>query len=172
MSKAVFLDRDGVLNEELGFQITSFDQFKIKEGVIDGLKRLKSEGFQLIVVTNQSGIAKGNYDEGFVMQCHQHLQEESGNVLDDIYFAPGYDAVSKTLSRKPNSLMFERAIAKHQVSTNESWMIGDRESDMIPAKKVGLKTIQLTTAAPSAHADFCFNKIVQAVDLILSSTTT
>ncbi len=166
MVNCVFLDRDGVLNEELGFQITSFGQFVMKEGVAEGLKRLKAAGFLLIVVTNQSGIAKGNYDEGFVMQCHNAIQEVSDNALDDIYFAPGYDSVSKTLSRKPNSLMFERAIAKHGVDVSRSWMIGDRESDMIPAKRVGLRTIHLSNSDTSPNADFAFKNFKEAVEFI------
>lgn len=153
MSKAVFLDRDGVLNEELGFQVTSYDQFKVKDGVGEGLKALKAAGFLLVVVTNQSGIAKGDYDDAFVMKCHAAIQEVCGGVLDDIYFAPGYDTVSKSLSRKPESLMFERAIAKYDIDVKGSWMIGDRESDMIPAKIMGLKTIQVSSAEVSKLAD-------------------
>lgn len=167
MNKVVFLDRDGVLNEELGFQVTSFDQFKVKVGVAEGLKRLKSAGFLLIVVTNQSGIAKGNYDDAFVMQCHQTIQELSGNALDDIYFAPGYDSVSKSLSRKPGSLMLERAIAKHDIDVKFSWMIGDRESDMIPAKKMGLNTIQVVEGEVSSLADSKALNFAEAVAYIL-----
>ncbi|MBO3698561.1 HAD-IIIA family hydrolase [Roseivirga sp. E12] len=170
MKKAVFLDRDGVLNEELGYQVTSMDEFKIKEGVAEGLMRLKKSGFTLIVVTNQSGIAKGTYDDAFVMDCHQRLQAVSQNVLDDIYFAPGYDSVSKSLSRKPGSLMFERAIAKHNVDITNSWMIGDRESDMIPAKKVGLKTIQITPETPSPLADSASANLREAVKLIVGKS--
>ncbi|OEK05516.1 D-glycero-alpha-D-manno-heptose-1,7-bisphosphate 7-phosphatase [Roseivirga misakiensis] len=168
MNKCVFLDRDGVLNEELGFQVTSFDQFKIKDGVAEGLKRLKSAGFILIVITNQSGIAKGHYTDEFVMKCHNAIQEISDNALDDIYFAPGYDTVSKTLSRKPNSLMFERAIAKHHIDIANSWMIGDRESDMIPAKKMKFTTIQVTSDEGSSQADFVVDDFTSAVGAVLS----
>jgi len=168
MNNCVFLDRDGVLNEELGFQITSFDQFKIKDGIADGLKALKSAGFLLVVVTNQSGIAKGHYTADFVLQCHEAIQKMSDAALDDIYFAPGYDSVSKTLSRKPQSLMFERAIAKHTVDVGQSWMIGDRESDMIPAKKMGLQTIQIAKGEASELADHVAFNFKQAVECILA----
>lgn len=167
MKKAVFLDRDGVLNEELGFQVTTHKEFKIKKGVPEALKELKAAGFLLIVVTNQSGIAKGNYDEEFVMDCHNRIQKASENSLDDIYFAPGYDSVSKSLSRKPGALMFEKAIAKHDVDVTNSWMIGDRESDMIPAKRVGLQAIQLISDRPSVYSDFSFDNLLEAVELIL-----
>ncbi|OEK01812.1 D,D-heptose 1,7-bisphosphate phosphatase [Roseivirga sp. 4D4] len=169
MKKAVFLDRDGVLNEELGYQVTSMADFEIKEGVTEGLKMLKEADFLLIVVTNQSGIAKGTYDSTFVMDCHQKIQDASNGALDDIYFAPGYDSVSKSLSRKPGSLMFERAIAKHDIDVNRSWMIGDRESDMIPAKKVGLKTIQIALDEPSPLADHVAENFLQAVESVLKA---
>ncbi len=169
MKRAVFLDRDGVLNEELGFQITAMADFKIREGVAEGLKALKETGFLLIVVTNQSGIAKGTYDSSFVMDCHQEIQNASEGALDDIYFAPGYDSVSKSLSRKPGSLMFERAIAKHDIDVNRSWMIGDRESDMIPAKRVGLKTIQMIEGESSTLADYSVENFLQAAESIISA---
>lgn len=169
MNNCIFLDRDGVLNEELGFQVSSFDQFKIKKGVAEGLKRLKTAGFLLIVVTNQSGIAKGNYDDTFVMRCHQAIQEASGHALDDIYFAPGYDSVSKSLSRKPGSLMFERAMAKYGIEAKNSWMIGDRETDMIPAKKMGLNTIQISLREASSMADSKAVNFAEAVEYILSN---
>lgn len=168
MKSAVFLDRDGVLNEELGFQVNKSEDFKIKEGVPEGLKQLKTAGFLLIVITNQSGIAKGTYGENFVMDCHNRIQEASESVLDDIYFAPGYDAVSKSLSRKPGSLMLERAIAKHEIDVTNSWMIGDRESDMIPAKKMGLKTIQIAESDISSFADRSASNFLKAASLILN----
>lgn len=169
MKKAVFLDRDGVLNEELGFQVTNSEEFKISEGVPKGLKKLKAAGFLLIVVTNQSGIAKGTYDDSFVLACHERIQLACDNALDDIYFAPGYDSVSKSLSRKPGSLMIERAIAKHNIDASNSWMIGDRESDMIPAKKMDLSTIQVTQAKPSLMADQAIESFSLAVDLIINN---
>lgn len=163
----MFLDRDGVLNEELGYQITSFNEFQVKEGVVAGLKKLKEAGFLLIVVTNQSGIVKGTYDDTFVMKCHNEIQRLADNALDDIYFAPGYDSVSKSLSRKPNSLMFERAIAKYKVNTGESWMIGDRESDMIPADKLGIKGLHLTEEEVSSYAKFSAKDFSEAVEIII-----
>lgn len=168
MSNCIFLDRDGVLNEELGFQVTSFDQFKLKAGVADGLQKLKHAGFKLIVITNQSGIAKGSYGADFVMQCYQAIQDASQQALDDIYFAPGYDSVSKSLSRKPGSLMFEKAIAKHGTDVSKSWMIGDRESDMIPAKKMGLETIQIVSREASKLADHRVDNFEDAVKYILN----
>lgn len=168
--KCVFLDRDGVLNEELGYQVSSFDEFKVREDVPEALQMLKSAGYLLVVVTNQSGIAKGTYGEDFVRQCHEAIQAACDYVIDDLYFAPGYDKIGKTLSRKPNSLMFEKAIAKHNIAPNQSWMIGDRESDMIPSKKLGINTIHLTEGEKSDFADHKVTSLLEAAQLIVSHT--
>ena len=168
MKKCVFLDRDGVLNEELGYQITEFSQFRICEGIAEGLRQLKDEGYLLVVVTNQSGIAKGDYDESFVIKCHEALQEACGGVIDALYFAPGYDLISKSLSRKPGSLMFERAMAKFKIAPEQSWMIGDKERDIIPARKLAIRTIHQTSGKVSEYADHAAEGFTEAVRLILS----
>ncbi len=165
----VFLDRDGVLNEELGYQVTRLEEFKVIEDIAAPLQKLKAAGYLLIVITNQSGIAKGNYDENFVLECHERIQQACDGVLDDLYFAPGHESVSKSLSRKPGSLMFERAIARHGVNVSESWMIGDKERDLIPAKKLGMQTIHLTDKQASEYADFKVGHLAEAVEVIRSA---
>ncbi|WP_422354662.1 D-glycero-alpha-D-manno-heptose-1,7-bisphosphate 7-phosphatase [Roseivirga pacifica] len=167
--KCVFLDRDGVLNEELGYQISHFDEFKIRKEVPQALQQFKSAGYLLVVVTNQSGIAKGTYNEGFVRKCYEAIQAACNYVIDDLYFAPGYDKISKTLSRKPRGLMFEKAIAKHGIDTSKSWMIGDRESDMIPSKKLGINTIHLTEGEKSDFADYKVHSLLEAAQLIINA---
>jgi len=163
----VFLDRDGVLNEEIGRHVVKSEEFKIKEGVPEGLSRLKSAGFLLLVITNQSGIARGYYDEAFVWECYEQIQEACGGLLDGQYFAPGLDQFSKSLMRKPDSLMFEKAIARFGVNAEQSWMIGDKERDLVPARKLEISTIHLTTAAASDYADFHVQSFQAAVDRVL-----
>jgi D-glycero-D-manno-heptose 1,7-bisphosphate phosphatase len=143
MNKAVFLDRDGVLNEEIGNYVWTFDSFKIVDGIIEVLQKLKSNGYKLIVVTNQAGIAKGLYTHADVKKMHDHFQEQSGSVIDHFYYAPGHPSVSESLMRKPDSLMWEKAMAKFNIDPSKSWMIGDKERDLIPAKKFGIKTIRV-----------------------------
>lgn len=143
MNKAVFLDRDGVINEEIGNYVWTLDKFKIVDGVIELLQRLKSEGFKLIVITNQAGIAKGLYGHEDVRKMHNFFQEQSGNIIDHFYYAPGHPSVSESLMRKPDSLMWEKAMAKFDIDPSASWMIGDKERDLIPAKKFGMKTIRV-----------------------------
>lgn len=168
LNKCVFLDRDGVLNKELGYQITKIEEFELMENLKEDLHRLKKEGFLLIIITNQSGIAKGDYTQDFVLACYDLIQEEVGGIIDDIYFAPGHESVSKTLMRKPDSLMFEKAIAKHKVDVPNSVMIGDKERDLIPAKKLGMGTFLLSGGDYTDYADLQVQTLSQAVDLILN----
>lgn len=165
MNRCVFLDRDGVLNKELGFQIKQMEQFELVPGLKESLKILKENGYLLIVITNQSGIAKGHYDEEFVKDCYQRIQDEVDGVIDALYFAPGHESVSKSLLRKPDSLMFEKAMAKFNIDPKKSWMIGDKERDLIPAKKLGISTV-LVTGGASDYADLESENLADAVRMM------
>ena len=141
--KAIFLDRDGVLNEERGDYVWLLRDFKIVPDIIDVLKELKANGYLLIVVTNQAGIAKGRYTHEQMQQCHDFFQRESGNLIDHFYYAPNHPDYSESLTRKPDSLMWEKAMAKFSIDPIQSWMIGDKERDLIPAQKFNMKTIRI-----------------------------
>jgi len=141
--KAIFLDRDGVLNEERGDYVWLLEDFKIVPGIIEVLKALKAKGYLLIVVTNQAGITKGRYTREQMQECHDYFQKESGNIIDHFYYAPGHPSYSESLTRKPDSLMWEKAMAKFDIDPSQSWMIGDKERDLVPAIKFGIKTIRI-----------------------------
>jgi D-glycero-D-manno-heptose 1,7-bisphosphate phosphatase len=139
--KCVFLDRDGVLNRERGDYTYLLDEFEVLPGVPEALALLKNNGYLLIVITNQGGIAKGLYTKDDVMACHRKLQQSCGNLLDAIYYAPSHPNYTESLSRKPDSLMLERAIARYDIDVNYSWMIGDSLRDIEAADKVGVRSI-------------------------------
>lgn len=143
MNKCVFLDRDGVLNVDNPKYTFLTTQFHIIPGVPEALYRLKESGYLLVVVTNQSGIARGIYTRRQMDLCHIYLQNSCGHVIDEIYFSPYHETVTNSLTKKPGSLLFEKAIAKFNIDTKKSWMIGDRSRDLVPAKKLGIKTIQI-----------------------------
>ncbi|UOQ71863.1 D-glycero-alpha-D-manno-heptose-1,7-bisphosphate 7-phosphatase [Hymenobacter cellulosilyticus] len=139
--KAVFLDRDGVLNHEIGHYVWQLDEFVIADGVPESLARLKAAGYRLIVVTNQAGIAKGLYTAREVQACHQKLQQACNNAIDAFYFASAHPSESESLMRKPDSLMLEKAIARFQIDPGQSWIVGDRLRDLQAGAKVGVRGI-------------------------------
>ncbi len=170
MNKCIFLDRDGVLNKEIGRHIMKIEEFEIPEDVPSGLARLKDNGFKLIVVTNQSGIARGYYDEKLVDDCHDLLQQQCNNAIDHFYYAPLVDHISRSLMRKPDSLMLEKGLAKFNGAVQKCWMVGDKERDLAPGKKLGIKTVQLKALVDrSKLADYHATTFSEVVDIILNS---
>lgn len=158
-NKCVFLDRDGVLNEERGAYTFRVDEFVVAAGVPEALALLKSRGYLLVVVTNQGGIAKGLYGKADVLACHDKLQAACGHLIDYLYYAPAHPSVSASLARKPDSLMLERAIARFHIDPAASWLVGDRLRDVAAAQKAGVRAILVgpdETAPPG---------VLQAADL-------
>lgn len=169
-AKCVFLDRDGVLNEDLNDYLHKLEDLVIPEGMPEALKSLKAAGYLLIVITNQAGIAKGMYGREAVYAIHEKMQEVSGHVLDDLYFSPAHpDFTGESLSRKPDSLLLEKAIAKYNIDTTQSWMIGDRARDMEAGRKVGLKTIHIIPENEISAGDFSTESLFKAAQIILGS---
>jgi len=143
MQKAVFLDRDGVINSDEGhYYIYRVEDYRINPGIFEGLKMLQDDGFKLIVITNQGGVAKGEYSLNDVELVHQHLRKELGNhgiVLTDIYFCPHHESVSACDCRKPSPKMILDAMAKHQIDPQQSYLIGDSKRDIEAGDKAGLR---------------------------------
>ena len=168
MNKCVFLDRDGVLNIDDVNYTYKLERFFIMDGVIEALKKLKDHGYLLIVITNQSGIAKGVYTHEDVAICHEYLQEQCGNAIDQIYYSQYHETVTESLTKKPGTLLFEKAISKFNIDISQSWMVGDMERDLVPAKKFGLKTILIPHRIPdSSFADYKADSLLIASDIIL-----
>lgn len=165
--KCVFLDRDGVLNRERGEYTFKINEFEVLPGVPEALDLLKKNGFLLIVVTNQAGIAKKLYQKSDVLGCHAKLQDACSHLIDAIYFAPGHPNYSESLSRKPDSLMLERAMAKYNIDPTKSWMVGDSERDLQAAAKVDVRSVLVGEKySPGAH-EFQAKDLLDAVHIIL-----
>jgi len=150
MNKAIFLDRDGVINRERGFTYR-LEDFEILPGLIEGLKEFRRRGYLLIVVSNQSGIAKGLYKQTDVEILHTYLIEtlkESGLAFDEIYYCVHHPDVSKCICRKPDSLFVEKALARFNIDPAQSYFIGDKERDTEAAEKVGVKGILIEANTP------------------------
>jgi D-glycero-D-manno-heptose 1,7-bisphosphate phosphatase len=148
MNKALFLDRDGVINHDPGDYTYSLEEFHILPTVIDALKIAQDKGYKIILITNQGGISKGLYLESEVHRIHDYFKNECQKAdvqITDVFFSPYHSELSNSLSRKPESLMMERAIHRHKIDTAKSIMIGDRDRDIECAAKVGVKGIKIPT---------------------------
>ncbi|MGB0166514.1 MAG: D-glycero-alpha-D-manno-heptose-1,7-bisphosphate 7-phosphatase [Luteibaculum sp.] len=155
MRPYVFLDRDGVVNQERGKHTFKAEDFVWVDGFWDGLISLQKAGFRFGIITNQSGIAQGFYGHAEVEYLNQIIHKEAnrnGLEIDFIYYCPHHPNFSRCLCRKPSRLLFERAVHQFQVDVANSWMIGDKERDIIPARELGFKTLQVV-----ANSNFAAN---------------
>ena len=139
MTKAVFLDRDGVINIDKAY-VSKIEDFEFCEGVFEALKHFQNLGYLLIVVTNQSGIGRGYYSEENFQILSDWMQKELLHVkikIDAIYHCPHAPEVN-CACRKPKSGMFLKAIEDFDIDVANSWMIGDKETDMEAAIVAGI----------------------------------
>jgi D-glycero-D-manno-heptose 1,7-bisphosphate phosphatase len=167
MNKAIFLDRDGVLNQEMGEYVWTPERFHIVPGVPESLTQLKAAGYHLVVVTNQAGIAKGLYTGADVRACHELLQQACGHVIDALYFSASHPSVSESILRKPESGMLEKAIARFRLDPTRSWIIGDRARDLAAGARVGVRGILVGHSEAADYSPRVADLAV-ATELILS----
>lgn len=145
MNKAIFLDRDGIINEEIGDYVKRFEDFKLLPHLAETLKNYQSQGFLIIVITNQGGLAKGLYTVTELNKMHQYFlneMEKVGVTITEIYYCPHHpDFNGNCLCRKPGSLLVEKAMAMFNIDPKASYFIGDRPRDAEAGEKVGVKGI-------------------------------
>jgi heptosyltransferase-2 len=168
--KAVFLDKDGTIIVDKNY-LNSFDDLEIFRGTKAGLKKLKASGFKLIGITNQSGIARGFVDEKFVRESNAYLEKELG--MDDFYFCPHHPDEHCTC-RKPEPLLLFMARTKHKINLRSSYVIGDKESDVLLARKSGATGILLSSTPlfEKTSASYIAENLGAAVAWILERTGT
>lgn len=151
---AVFLDRDGTINEQMGY-INHLSRFVMLPGVSKAIRRLNDFGFLTVVVSNQSGVARGYYPLELVHQVHsvliRRLQEEAEAVVDAILFCPHHpQGVVPEFSwdcecRKPKTGLVDQACKIFEIDLSRSFMVGDMGSDMEFARRAGLTGILVRT---------------------------
>ena len=159
MQKAIFLDRDGIINTEIGNYVTSEPDFHINPSLIPFLKAMQAKGFQFVVISNQGGVAKNLYNHAFLDRIHQkviNLLCAEQIPLLEIYYCPHHPDFGKCICRKPDSLMVEKAIARFKLNAAASWFIGDAQRDMEAAAKAGVRGI---LAEPNSDLTLLINKI-------------
>lgn len=175
---AVFLDRDGVLTIEKKI-ILHPSQVELCEGAAYCVRRLKDAGYIVIVITNQSGIARGLFTDEELLPLHEKLKAETG--VDAIYYCPHHPEGSVPEysfvcdCRKPKTGMIERACKEYDLDLKSSWIIGDRESDILTGRAAGLKTVLVRCGygedelARGVSADVIADDLAEAVEKILES---
>ena len=147
MQKAIFLDRDGVINSDVGhYYIYKVEDFKINKGVLNSLKQFQEAGYKLFIISNQGGVAKGIYSCEDVDKVHAHLEaklKENHIFLQEIYYCPHHDSITSCECRKPSPYMINQAIEKYDIDINRSYMIGDSKRDIEAAEAAGVKGIKI-----------------------------
>ena len=145
--KVVFFDRDGVINVDTGY-LHEVDQCQFVDGIFSLCAHLKKCQYELIMVTNQSGIARGLYDETQFWKLTDWMMQEfrnNGASFLDVYFCPHHPSFGNDKykidcnCRKPKSGMFLQAIQEHNIDIGQSWIIGDRVHDIEAALAAGIK---------------------------------
>ena len=142
----MFLDRDGTIAEEVGY-LNHADRFRMFPFAGPAIRRLNEAGLAVIVVTNQSGVARGYFPETLIQEVHERMQRElqsAGARLDGIYYCP-HSSADGCDCRKPKTGMIERAEREHQLNVPRSYVVGDRFSDMEMAFRAGCKAIFVRT---------------------------
>ena len=188
-NEAIFLDRDGTINEEVGY-LDSPDKLVIFPSTFEAVRLINQSGLKAIVVTNQAGVARGLFGEDLVEKIHAALQEalrQKGALIDAFYYCPHHPTEGSPPyrqscdCRKPAPGLFLQAARDLNLDLSESWMIGDRFNDIEAAHRAGAKGILVKTGygaaalsgegpdteTPAGRPDLIADNVLEAVRLIL-----
>lgn len=147
MRKVVFIDRDGVINNDTGhYYIYKPEDFIFNLGLLESLTILQKRGFEFVVVSNQGGISKRTYSKIEVEKVHAKMVEgfkEKGIELLEVYYCPHHSEVEKCWCRKPGALMIEKAIARFGIDKEASFLIGDNTKDIEAASSAGIRGVKI-----------------------------
>lgn len=183
---AVFLDKDGTLVRDVPFNDDA-DLVELLPGVVGGLRRLAEAGYLLVVVTNQSGLARGLMDEGRLADAlsrMERLLEMGGVRLDGVYVCPHHPAgtvprlATTCACRKPLPGMLFRAATEHGIDLRRSWLIGDILDDIEAGNRAGCRTVLLSGAetewrnGPFRTPDVIVAGFARAARTVLASAET
>lgn len=150
--KAVFLDRDGVLNKEMGDYVCRVEDFHILEHNFEPLLTLQNRGYMLLVATNQGGLAKGWYTEDELQKMHNQLREtylQHGIIITDIFYCPHHpDFTGACECRKPLPGLLLQGIEKYDIDPSTSYFIGDRQRDVDAGTAAGITGILINSDQP------------------------
>ncbi len=179
-NRAVFLDRDGTINEEVGY-LSRLEELKIYDNAAEAIRLLRQKGFLAIVITNQSGVARGFFSEDFILTVHNKMNEymkERGAWLDALYYCPhhpryGNEHYRKECScRKPHPGLLIRAAEDFDIDLKRSYVVGDMPRDMDTARRVGAKGVMVKTGygrnvVATSKPDYIAEDLLDAANWII-----
>ena len=173
-SAAVFVDRDGTIMEDCDYCADPQD-VRIFAGVPEALRRLKSKGFKLIIITNQSGIGRGLFSVDQYRAVEAEVLRRLGHdLIDATYFCPDVPGQHSSC-RKPAPGMILQATREHQIDLSRSFFVGDKEIDVECGRNAGIRTIRVRTGLQNdttgSMADCVAGDLPAAAEIILNKTS-
>jgi D-glycero-D-manno-heptose 1,7-bisphosphate phosphatase len=172
LSPAVFMDRDGTIMEDCDY-CSDPKNVRVFPGVIEALARLKSRGFKVIIITNQSGIGRGLFTLGQYQEVEAEVLRQIGQgLIDATYFCPDVPG-QHSICRKPAPGMIIRAAQEHRIGLDRSFLIGDKEIDVECGHNAGVRAIRVRTGfekdMTGSMADWIADDVCAAVDIVLNA---
>lgn len=170
MHKYILLDRDGVINVDINF-LYKIEDFEYEKGTVEALQILTSLGYKFAVITNQSGIARGKYTEKDFWKLTDFIEKdllEKGVKIEKTYVCPHHPDEQGIYGidcncRKPKKGNFEQAIEDLDIDVSQSYMVGDKVTDLIPAEELGFKTAMVLTGHGKDNLEELQNSHLNAI---------
>jgi D-glycero-D-manno-heptose 1,7-bisphosphate phosphatase len=169
--KALFLDRDGIINVDHGY-VSTRDSFEFSKGIHGLLKHFKDAGYLLFIVTNQSGIHRGYYSKADFLELTSWMLEvlkSKGIPIEKVYHCP-HTPDEQCNCRKPNTGMIEQALLEYPLILERSWMIGDKPSDILLAHNAGINNTIYIGKKCLPNASFSFASVQACEQYFLENT--
>lgn len=175
-NRAVFLDRDGTIARDVHYCRRPED-FELLPTVPEAIRLLNANSFKVVVVTNQSGIARGYFTEETLIQIHKKMKDElkkHGAGVDAIYYCPHHPEDGCDC-RKPKTALFLKATKKLDINLGLSYVVGDMQMDLDTGKALGCKTVLVTTGSQGANEiidppDYTASSLLEAAQWIIGHT--
>ena len=174
--KIIFLDRDGVINRDPGFggYVTSWKEFGFLAGALEAIKKLNQAGFEVIVISNQAGVAKGLYtlkDLDKITQNMLREVEKAGGRIYSVHYCPHKDE-DNCDCRKPKVGLFSQATKGQKINFVDTFFVGDNRRDVLAAKAIGAKSIFVLSGNTKledldVRPDYIARDLLNAVDKIV-----
>lgn len=177
MKKAVFLDRDGTINKEVNY-LNHPDQIELISGAAEGIKLLNENGFTVVVITNQSGVARGIIEEKKIPLIKERLcrlLEERGAKIDGYYYCPHYPDgkiekyAVKCDCRKPEPGLVWKAVGDLDIEIKGSYVVGDKTCDIALGNNIGAVSIMVKTGYGESEAEYYESSPDYTVDNLLAA---